>query len=180
MNAFDRCIGARLRLSKIVTRGSNTKNAPARCDDAVALHRCTRMENFHAFNSLGNLDPMAEGYETGLGFLTGVAIDQHFSQRGRLPDMTALVDTYTQLLGIGLDEAASILVQGSIATCYSRDGRHVYFYDRRKPVVSGQPDYVRLANGEKFDLAKREIVESRGQQHHSNGLPKGDWELQIQ
>ena len=110
-------------------------------------------------NSLGNVDPMAEGYETGLGFLTGVAIDQHFSQRGRLPDMTLLVDTYPQLLGIGLDEASSIIVQASIATCFSRDGRDVYFYDRTVPVVPGEPDYVVLANGQKYDLAKREVVE---------------------
>ena len=111
-------------------------------------------------NSLGNRDPMAEGYETGLGFLTGVAIDQHFSQRGRQPDMTALVNTYPQLLGIGLDEASSIIVQGSIATCFSREGRGVFFYDRRRPVVAGQPDYLRLANGQKYDLAARIVVEA--------------------
>ena len=102
---------------------------------------------------------MAEGYETGLGFLTGVAIDQHFSQRGRLPDMTLLVDTYPQLLGIGLDEGSSIIVQGSIATCFSHDGRGVYFYDRTVPVVPGEPDYIVLTNGQKYDLAKREVVD---------------------
>ncbi len=110
-------------------------------------------------NSLGNIDPMAEGYESGLGFLTGVAIDQHFTQRGRLPDMTALVNHYPQLLGIGLDEAASIIVQGTVATCLCREGRKVHFYDRNRPVVEGEPDYLQLDTGQKFDLAARKVIE---------------------
>lgn len=111
-------------------------------------------------NSLGNLDPMAEGYETGLGFLTGVAIDQHFSQRGRLPDMTALINNYPELLGIGLDEASAIVVQGSIATAFSRRGRRVHIYDRTKPVQQGQPDYLRLEHGAKYDLKNRRMVDA--------------------
>jgi cyanophycinase len=109
-------------------------------------------------NPLGNMDAMAEGYEIGLGFLTGVAIDQHFSQRGRLPDMTALANTYPELLGIGLDEASSIIVQGKVATAFSRDGRNVYIYDRRKPVVEGQKDYLLLAHGQRFDLQARKAL----------------------
>ena len=113
-------------------------------------------------NSLGNLDPMAEGYETGLGFLTGVAVDQHFSQRGRLPDMTSLVKTYPELLGIGLDEASSIVVQGTIARAFSRKGRKVHIYDRTKPVVSGKPDYIVLEHGQSYDLKNRRMVEAAG------------------
>jgi cyanophycinase len=109
-------------------------------------------------NSLGNVDSMAPGYDTGLGFLTGVAIDQHFSQRGRQPDMTMLVNRHPQLLGIGLDEASSIIVQGTIATCFSREGRNVHFYDRNLPVVPEQPDYLRLSNGQQFDLAHRKVI----------------------
>ena len=110
-------------------------------------------------NSLGNVDPMAPGYETGLGFLTGVAIDQHFTQRGRHPDMTRLVNRYPQLLGIGLDEASAIIVQGSIATCLCREGRNVHFYDRNLPLIPGQPDYLLLENGQRFDLATRKVLE---------------------
>lgn len=110
-------------------------------------------------NPLGNVDPMAEGYDRGLGFLTGVAVDQHFTQRGRLPDMTALVDTYPQILGIGLDEASSIIVQGSVAEVFTREGRNVHFYDRRLPVVPGEPDYIQLVHGQRFDLRERKILE---------------------
>ncbi len=64
---------------------------------------------------LNNTDMICEGYERGLGFLPGVAIDQHFAQRKRFADMTALVKTYPQLLGIGIDESTAIVVQGSVA-----------------------------------------------------------------
>jgi cyanophycinase-like exopeptidase len=59
---------------------------------------------------------MAPGYERGgLGFLNGVAIDQHFTQRRRQKDLRSLVETYPQMLGIGIDETTAILVQQSTA-----------------------------------------------------------------
>jgi cyanophycinase len=105
---------------------------------------------------LGNRQIMAEGYERGLGFLGGVAIDQHFSQRGRLPDMTALVRTYPQLLGIGIDESTALIVQGHVAEVM---GRHrVCFYNTRKPVKSEAPDYEALTAGGLYDLKARKII----------------------
>lgn len=112
------------------------------------LARATPIENFRI---------MAPGYERGgLGFISGVAIDQHFSQRGRQKDMTQLVDRYPQLLGIGLDEATAIEVHKSLARVTGR-GR-VFFYDRTRPVVEGEPDYVSLPSGSSYDLAKRSVV----------------------
>ena len=53
---------------------------------------------------IGNSKIVAFGYERGgLGFLDGVAIDQHFTQRNRFKDMSGLMDRYPQLLGIGID-----------------------------------------------------------------------------
>ena len=108
-------------------------------------------------NPVANFDIMAPGYERGLGFISGVAIDQHFSQRRRQKDMTRLVDTYPQLLGIGLDESTAIVVQKSEAKVVGR-GR-VFFYDRNQPVVSGEDDFIALSAGQKFDLAKRKLIE---------------------
>ena len=108
-------------------------------------------------NPLGNFDIMVDGYERGgLGFIGGVAIDQHFSQRRRQSDMTSLVNRYPQLLGIGLDEKTAILVRGSTAEVVG-DGR-VFFYDRNQPVIPGQPDYVALEDGERYDLSLRERI----------------------
>ena len=100
---------------------------------------------------------MCEGYERGLGFLPGVAIDQHFSARKRFKDMTALMAEYPQYLGIGLDEATAIIVQGSTAEILGKG--QVHFYDRKKPVKPGEPDYDAFPDGVKYDLVKRKKLE---------------------
>lgn len=112
------------------------------------LARATPIENFRI---------MAPGYERGgLGFIGGVAIDQHFSQRGRQKDMTQLVNRYPQLLGIGLDEATAIEVQLSRAKVVGRG--KVFFYDRRTRSADDDPDYVALPAGGEFDLARRVVL----------------------
>lgn len=106
---------------------------------------------------IGNSEIMAPGYERGgLGFLSGVAIDQHFSQRKRQKDMTKLVNRYPQLLGIGIDESTALIVKKSKAQIVGR-GR-VFFYDRNTPVVAGTPDYVAVPAGKIFDLADCKVV----------------------
>lgn len=107
-------------------------------------------------NPLGNRNIMADGYERGLNFLPGVAIDQHFAQRKRFRDMTQLMARYPQLLGIGLDEATAIIVQKSTATVMGRG--EVHFYNRRKPVVPGQPDHESLRAGDRYDLKTRRAI----------------------
>lgn len=108
-------------------------------------------------NPLGPNSIMADGYERGLGFLNGVAIDQHFTQRNRLPDMTSLMKRYPQLLGIGIDESTAIVVQGSIAEIVGR-GR-VCFYDRNKPIPTDGPDFEFVFNDGKYELVKRQVLE---------------------
>jgi len=112
------------------------------------LARATPIENFRI---------MAPGYERGgLGFLNGVAIDQHFSQRNRLSDMSALVQRYPQLLGIGIDEATALEVTGEVAAVIGRGG--VFFYDRQQAVAPTGPDYIRLEAGQRFNLVERKVV----------------------
>jgi cyanophycinase len=100
---------------------------------------------------------MCEGYEKAMGFLPGVAIDQHFAARNRFADMTALMAAYPQFLGIGLDEGTALVVQGSTAEILGRG--KVHFYDRRKPVKDGTPDYDAYPAGVKYDLAKRARID---------------------
>ncbi len=109
-------------------------------------------------NPLGNREIMAPGYEKGFGFLPGSAIDQHFKQRNRFKDMTSLVDTYPQLLGIGIDEGTALVVRGRIGVVKG-DGA-VHFYDRRRGVVEGEKDYVTIESGRSFDLVDRRAVEA--------------------
>lgn len=106
---------------------------------------------------IGNHKIIAFGYERGgLGFLDGVAIDQHFTQRNRFGDLTHLKKQYPQLLGIGIDESTAIVVQKSSAQVVGR-GR-VFFYDRKSAEDSDQPDYTALSEGAVYDLVQRAII----------------------
>ena len=106
---------------------------------------------------IGNSNIIAFGYERGgLGFLDGVAIDQHFTQRRRHQDMTGLVKQYPQLLGIGIDESTAITVQKSNAQVIGRG--KVHFYDRHQPATPGEPDYVALPAGSEYDMVRRQVL----------------------
>ncbi len=103
---------------------------------------------------LGNTVMMAEGYERAFGFLRGVAIDQHFTQRNRFADLEGVVATFPQLLGIGIDEGTAIVVRGGETTGSVAEivGDHgVHFYDR------GERHSAK--NGQFFDLKKRRIID---------------------
>lgn len=102
-------------------------------------------------NPLGNREVMAEGYEKGFGFLPGAAVDQHFSQRGRLADMEALVARFPQLLGIGLDESTAIVVRGSAAEVLGLHKAHFYARGKRDS----------LAAGAFYDLKRRTLLQVR-------------------
>jgi cyanophycinase-like exopeptidase len=99
---------------------------------------------------------MYEGYERGLGFLPGVGIDQHFTQRKRLKDMTTFAKAFPQLLGIGIDESTALIVQGHVGAVVGKG--KVHFYDRRRPPAEGQPDYEAVADGGRYDLKARKVL----------------------
>ena len=122
---------------------------------------------------IGNSKIMAFGYERGgLGFLDGVAIDQHFSQRRRHNDMSQLVKRYPQLLGIGIDESTAIIVQRSNAKVVGRG--KVHFYDRNMHLVTGQPDYVALPAGSEYDLTQRKVLKDTRKDSPSKQLQSVD------
>jgi len=101
-------------------------------------------------NPLGPEEIIAPGYEQGLGFLKGVAIDQHFTQRNRFKDLELLMRTYPQLLGIGIDEATALIVTGSVAEIVGRT--RACFYDASKPGFESVPA------GSKYDLVARKVI----------------------
>ena len=103
-----------------------------------------------------NFDIRYEGYERGLGFLKGVAIDQHFTQRKRQTEMRSLMKIYPQYLGIGIDEATAIVVKGSVADVIGKGKAH--FYDASRKFEKGQPDYDALSAGGRYDLKERKVL----------------------
>ena len=82
----------------------------------------------------------------------GVAIDQHFTQRKRQPDIELVMSRYRQLLGIGLDEGTALVVRGSVAEVVGKN--RVTIYDATRP-----PRNEVLAPGSRYDLNKRRKVE---------------------
>ena len=47
----------------------------------------------------------------GFGFLDGLIIDQHFSQRGRFDRLLSAIAGNKEIMGIGIDENTAILVK---------------------------------------------------------------------
>jgi cyanophycinase len=99
---------------------------------------------------------MAKGYEAGFGYLRGVAIDQHLVVRRRMDDLVEVIAKKPELLGLGLDEPAAIVVQGDRMEVIGRSV--VGIYDGKEH--DGKKYYF-LAPGELFDLAARKRVEGK-------------------
>lgn len=111
---------------------------------------------------LGNTVMMAEGYERGFSFLPGVAIDQHFAQRGRFPDLLPVIRRHPRLLGIGIDEATAIVVTGSKAEVIGQNAAH-FISDKQLTKIPAGEDlpmaaddaaklYISVKSGETVDL----------------------------
>lgn len=111
---------------------------------------------------LGNTIMMAEGYERGFAFLPGSAIDQHFSQRSRQPDLLTVVHRHRKLLGIGIDEGTALVVRGDLAEVI---GDHQVHFVRRDMLIGVPAEalpstvddarrfYDSRSSGESFRLA---------------------------
>lgn len=103
----------------------------------------------------------------GLGLITGVIIDQHFAERGRVGRLLGAVAQNPRLLGIGLDEDTAVLIDrdrdltvlGSGAA-YFLDARGMtYTNTAREDAIVMSAFGVRLhvlSAGDRFDLTTRE------------------------
>lgn len=109
-------------------------------------------------NPLGNEDMMAEGYERGFGFLPGVAIDQHFTQRDRFEDMTGLKKTFPQLVGLGIDEATALIVRGTTMEVVGKS--QVAVFDRQPDDPESEPEYEVVKAGQKYDFKQRRLMDA--------------------
>lgn len=104
----------------------------------------------------GNSIMMAPGYEQGLGFLRGVAIDQHLIVRKRETDMLAVIDRYPKLLGIGIDESTAIVVSGDQFEVIGASKVAIYDSGHASD-GNGQRHYF-LSPGARFNLKTRSVV----------------------
>ena len=111
---------------------------------------------------LGNSVMTAEGYERGFAFLPGIAIDQHFSQRGRLPDLLPVIQRHPKMLGVGIDEGTAIVVTGTKVEVIGQHSAHFVSAKQLMSIPAEQelPStaeeaaklYVSVKTGESADL----------------------------
>ncbi|MGH9564903.1 MAG: cyanophycinase [Candidatus Angelobacter sp.] len=94
---------------------------------------------------------MVPGHEAGFALLPGSAIDQHVLVRHREDDLDPVIAAHPDLLGIGIDQGAAILVHGD--TFKTMDGE-VLIHDGKK---HGDKAYYILQPGETFNLRTRSV-----------------------
>jgi cyanophycinase len=97
---------------------------------------------------------VSPGHTTGFGLLPDSAIDQHVDARGRERDLDPVIASHPELLGIGIDQSAAIVVHGdkfqvmggqvAIHDSFLHDGAHYYF----------------LPSGQVFNLRTRTVEQS--------------------
>jgi len=95
---------------------------------------------------------VAPGYTTGFGLLPSSAIDQHIDARKREADLHPVISKHPELLGIGIDQSAAIVVHGD---SFFVVGGQVVIHDGKKH--DGAPYYF-LSSGQAFDLRRRVAV----------------------
>jgi cyanophycinase len=90
-----------------------------------------------------NGNPVAE-LGRGFGFLPGVIVDQHLSERERLPRLQGAVGRSPGYLGLGIDERTALVVQGRVATVLGERQVHLCF--------PGQDSVKVYRSGDRIDL----------------------------
>ncbi len=96
---------------------------------------------------------MAPGYTTGFGLLTSSAIDQHVDARKREADLDPVIAKHPDLLGIGINQSAAIVVHGD---SFFVVGGQVLIHDGK---MHNNSSYYSLSSGQAFDLKKRTMIE---------------------
>jgi len=92
---------------------------------------------------------MAPGRTTGFGFLANVAINPHLTSAMRDAELINVVDAHPEILGIGIDDSAAILVRANVFAVIGAG--HVAIYDNVRH--EGGTWYYYLKPGDRFDLA---------------------------
>lgn len=117
---------------------------------------------------------MIGDHQVGFGFIKNVAIDQHLLALNRQFDIFEILDSHSELLGIGLDENTAIIVQGDR---FEVVGKHyVAVYDgtffseirdkedwnkiryEQIPLEKGSRKFYLLKNGEQYNMKDRRVI----------------------
>lgn len=94
----------------------------------------------------------------GMAFVKNVAIDQHLLRRNRQFDLIEVIETFPDMLGIGIDENTAIVVQGDRFDVMGQS--YVAIFDYSRSIDTGGSFYF-LSPGDSFDLITREAYRPR-------------------
>jgi cyanophycinase len=94
---------------------------------------------------------MSPGHEAGFGLLVNSAIDQHVIARHREKDLDSVISVHPELLGVGIDEGAAIVIHGDSFKVV--DGQVI--------IHDGKPHhgalYYFMSPGQTFNLKTRAV-----------------------
>jgi len=107
---------------------------------------------------------MASGHERGFGFLEGIAINPHLTSARRENELVDVVDGHPELLGIGIDDDAALVVRDGVAEVIGA-GKVAIYDDVRR---DGRW-YYWLQPGDRFDLRSRTVIGRAGQDGVGSG-----------
>jgi cyanophycinase len=106
----------------------------------------------------GALTPIGD-HERGFGFMKNCAIDQHLLSRNRQFDMLNVIRLHPDLLGIGIDADAGIVVHGDEFRVIGTG--HVAIYDPK--LIGANGHFYFLEKGERFQLSTRIPISEKGE-----------------
>jgi cyanophycinase len=121
----------------------------------------------------------------GLGFLSGMVIDQHFAERGRVGRLLGIVAQNPRALGIGIDENTAIVVRDAktfavigAGAVYVIDGRPITYtniseQDTNKTMSVFDVRLHLLAAGDCYDLVQRRPAQVSGKTDTKEAQPEG-------
>lgn len=118
----------------------------------------------------GNLTMMGD-HEEGLNFFPNTAIDQHLLKRNRQFDLIEIIETYPELLGIGLDENTAIVVHGD--TFKVIGAGYVAIYDAavwNSNILSNNGKFFLLSAGDEYNFKERKMAKWRTNGRKIKGL----------
>ncbi len=108
----------------------------------------------------------------GMAFIKNVAIDQHLLRRNRQFDLIEVIETFPEMLGIGLDENTAIVVQGDRFEVIGQS--YVAIFDHNRSIDTGGSFYF-LSPGDSFDLVTREAFRPRTERAPLDRVVERKW-----
>jgi len=95
-------------------------------------------------------------HQKGFEFLRKVAIDQHINTRSRWDDLIPVIETYPDLLGIGLSEGTAVVVTGDTFEVIGK--WKVAVHDNTRLYQPWEKPYFVLTPGDSYDMKARKVT----------------------